>query len=265
MDEHKGEVNIHGHWFTWQEIFTFSLLMSALVATIAGIIGNNVVLSLSGILSLLLTFILYTFFFMRQTEKKLDEIITLSIKQREKDERVTVFLEETDGLRRLFEVIAERKIQRVRILSAGLNSRWVMIDRLLRAGVRVEVLAQDPITAIDKRDANQTLVNVQKLREIAHMHHSDLLIRLNVNVVSVRAVLLYEPDNQVKHLFFGWYTYIEQNTIVYGSQNPTLYLSSDSVSGRRLCEWVESLMDSTEKEARDVPDDNTLSPTQHKT
>src|SRR5436309_2262289 len=121
MDEHKGEVNIRGHWFTWQEIFTFSLLMAALVATIAGIIGNYIVLSLSSILSLLLTFILYTFFFMRQTEKKLNEIITLSIKQREKDEQVTVFLEETDGVRRLFEVVAERRIQKVRILCAGLN------------------------------------------------------------------------------------------------------------------------------------------------
>jgi hypothetical protein len=193
------------------------------------------------------------------------EVITLSIKRHEKDEELTVFMEETDAVSRLFEVVAERRVQKVRILSAGLGSRWIMIDRLIRAGVRVRVLAQDPNTAIDKRDASHTLDNVQQLLRVAHLQNTNLLIRLNVNVTTVRAVLLYEPNDRAKHLFFGWYTYSVRNTQVDGSPNPTLYVSSDSAIGSSLCEWVERLMDSAENEARDVPFDNTSSSTQHHT
>ena len=193
------------------------------------------------------------------------EVITLSTKRREKKEQMTIFLEETDAIGRLFEVVAQRRVYKARMLSAGLGSRWIMIDRLLRAGVRVRVLAQDPKTAIDKRDASHILDNVQQLLQGAQVQNADLLIRLNVNVATVRAVLLYEPSDQARHLFFGWYTYDKRNTTVEGSPNPTLYVSSDSAVGRRLCEWVERLMDSAENEARDVPVDNTSPSIQRRT
>ncbi len=193
------------------------------------------------------------------------EVITLSTKRYEKNEPLTVFIEETDAVSRLFEVVANRRVHRARALSAGMGSRWIMIDRLLRAGVRVQALAQDPNIAIDRRDASHTLDKVQQLLQIDHMQNANLLIRLNVNVVTVRAIILYEPHDRVRHLFLGWYTYVDRNTKVDGSSNPTLYVSSDSSIGGRLCEWVEGLMDSAENEARDIPVDNTSSSTQHKT
>jgi hypothetical protein len=193
------------------------------------------------------------------------EVITLSIKQQEKKEQLTIFIEETDAASRLFEVVAKRRIQMVRISSAGLSSRRVMIDQLLKARVRVRVLAQDPNTAIDRRDASHTLDNVQELLQVAHVQNANLLMRLNVNVATVRAILLYEPNDRARHLFFGWYTYGDQNTRIEGSQNPTLYVSSESAIGRRLCEWVERLLDSVENEARDVPVDKISPSTQDKT
>ena len=193
------------------------------------------------------------------------EVITLSTKRHEKDEQPTIFMEEIDAVSRLFEVVAEKRVRKVRILSAGLGSRFVVIEQLIKDGVSIQGLVQDPNTAIDKRDASHTIDNVQQLLHIAYLENANLLIRLNMNVATVRAVLLYEPHDRARHLFVGWYTYGERNTQVYGSHNPTLYASSDSAIGRRLCEWVERLMDSAENEARDVPDDNTLSSTQHKT
>ena len=193
------------------------------------------------------------------------EVITLSIKRHEKNEQPTIFIEEIDAVSRLFKIVAEKRVHKVRILSAGLGSRFVMIEQLIKEGIIVQGLVQDPNTAIDRRDASNTINVVQQLLNIAHLENANCLFRLNVNVATVRAVLLYEPHDRARHLFVGWYTYGNRNTLLYGSHNPTLYVSSDSASGRRLCEWVERLMDSAESEARDVPDDNTSSSTQHKT
>ncbi len=76
MDERKGDVKLFGRWFTWQEIFAYGILAAAIAATITGIIGNNIPLYLSSILVLLTTFILYVFYFMHQTEKKLETLHT---------------------------------------------------------------------------------------------------------------------------------------------------------------------------------------------
>ncbi len=74
MAQHDDKVNIFGHPFTWQELSTITLLLAALIAAIAGIIGNNTILYLSSSLFLLSTFISYTFFFMRQTEINLNKL-----------------------------------------------------------------------------------------------------------------------------------------------------------------------------------------------
>ena len=193
------------------------------------------------------------------------EVIALSTIRHEKNEHPTIFIEEIDAVNRLFKVVEEKRVRKVRILSAGLGSRFVMIEQLIKDGVSVQVLAQDPSTAIDTRDASNTIIVVQQLLNIAHLENSNCLFRLNVNVATVRAVLLYEPNDRARHLFIGWYTYGHRNTQLYGSHNPTLYVSSDSVSGRRLCDWVERLMASAENEARDIPDDRISSTTQDKT
>src|SRR2546421_11885587 len=79
------------------------------------------------------------------------EVITLSIKRHDKNEQPTIFIEENDAVNRLFKVIAEKRVRRVRILSGGLGSRFAMIEQLIKEGIRVQTLVQDPNTAIDKR------------------------------------------------------------------------------------------------------------------
>jgi len=74
MEQHDDKVKLFGHHYTWQELFTITLLLAALIAAIAGIIGNNAILYMSSILFLLSTFVLYMFFFMRQAETKLNNL-----------------------------------------------------------------------------------------------------------------------------------------------------------------------------------------------
>jgi hypothetical protein len=189
------------------------------------------------------------------------EVIILSIKRRDKSEQPIIFIDEIDAMDRLYKLVDEKRVRKVRILSGGLQSRFAMIEHFIKEGVRIQCIVQDPNTAIDKRDSTHTIATVQQLLDLAHLEKADCLFRLNANVATVRAALLYEPNNRARHLFVGWYTYSNRNTQLYGSHNPTLYYSSDSISGRRLCDWVEKIMDSAESEARDVPEKNTSSTT----
>jgi hypothetical protein len=54
--------------------------------------------------------------------------------------------------------------------------------------------------------------------------------------------LLDEAYGGMKHVFVGWYTYSKNNTLVMGSQNPTIYASTRSDFGKQLGTWVEKIV-----------------------
>ncbi|MGB8657926.1 MAG: hypothetical protein WCE90_09105 [Candidatus Zixiibacteriota bacterium] len=182
------------------------------------------------------------------------EIVIVTVRKGKKKESFQVFTEESDAQARIFKLIETKQIERARILSAGLGSRRLLISRLAGDGIDVEVLAQDPDTAIDKRDAQQTIELIHLIKgDIGSEMLSHLHLLFHRNVSSLRAVILYEVRSRIKHLFLGWYAYYDNNSIIRGSHHPTIYVSTKNQEGRKLSKWIESMIDEEKKDGRRVP------------
>jgi hypothetical protein len=180
------------------------------------------------------------------------EIVLLLTQQSSTNQQFEIFMEESLAQEKMFELIEQGSIARARILSAGMNSRRLLIARLAKAGVAVQVLAQDPDSAIDKVDAQRTLDTIALIRDdVGEAYLSNLNISFHLGLATLRVVILYEKNSNIKHLFLGWYNY--RNGQVYGSHNPTIYIATRTHKLLKFSEWVDMMVDIDAKGARKVP------------
>jgi hypothetical protein len=151
-----------------------------------------------------------------------------------------VYTDEIDAQAKIFEVTGSRRIESATILSAGLSSRRALVTRLVQAGVTVKVLAQDPKTSVDRSDARRTLDTIELIKMDCASLQGHLELYFHEDLASLRAVVLRERSNGVKHAFVGWYTYRESNSQVIGSSHPTLYFDTRQDGGRSVIDWIEA-------------------------
>lgn len=150
--------------------------------------------------------------------------------------------------------IADRgKVKEVQILSSGLTTRQIMIARLLQKGIRVQVLMQDPLTALDKRDKDRIHTALEWIEHHGKYVRSGLFdARFHINVSTVRAIIVCEESPDVKHIFVSWYYYINKNTKVHGDINPTIYCTTLSKQGAKIYEWLATVIEKDLRESRKI-------------
>lgn len=187
------------------------------------------------------------------------EIVLLLTKQVSNHQGFEIYMEESLAQEKMFELLEQEGIAKARIVSAGMNSRRLLIARLARAGIPVQVLAQDPDIAIDRVDAKRTFDTIELIRDdVGEAHLENLSIRLNPNLATLRVVILYEKNSNIKHVFLGWYSY--RNGRVYGSHHPTIYFATKSYTVLKFSEWLDMMVDTYAKDAREVPSINPDTP-----
>lgn len=181
------------------------------------------------------------------------EIVILLTQKDRSSDTVIVLGEENDAQAKIFEILKLREIERATIISAGLGSRRFLIDALRKAGVRLLVIAQDPETAIDKHDA-ELMPDIIELIKADNNDKNPSMLSLffNRNPSTLRAVILYESKSHICHAFLGWYTYHSPDFKIHGSHNPIIYLTSRSMQGRKIIDWIEYWLKQNESEIRKV-------------
>lgn len=169
------------------------------------------------------------------------ELLLFTARKDSTSEEFQLFSVEGETQSKVIDLIDGKLIKQVSILSSGLGSRTSLVSSILRKTIPVDILVQSPETAVDNKDAAKLHENVEWIRfNAGEKSFSNLTVRLNPNVSTVRAIILYEAHTEVKHLFFGWYTYLNQ--AVSGSPNPTFYATNQNPRGRAVLEWIENII-----------------------
>jgi hypothetical protein len=131
------------------------------------------------------------------------------------------------------------RVSSVQILSSGLTTRQIMVANLLKKGIHVQALLQDPLTALDKKDKDRVATALGWIEHHRESIRSGLLdARFHINVSTVRAIIVTEEVSDTKHIFLSWYYYLNKNTKVQGEINPTIYCTTLSKQGSRMYEWL---------------------------
>ncbi len=150
----------------------------------------------------------------------------------------------------LVEEISERiKPSEVIVLSSGLTTRQEMIVNLIKKGIRVQSLIQDPETALDEMDKTRIQTALNWIR--THTDNSKLFDpRFHYNISTVRAIIINAADTNVKHIFVSWYVYSEKNSTIRGDANPTIYCTSESKQGEKISIWLNQVIEKNLRESR---------------
>ncbi len=162
----------------------------------------------------------------------------VSVRQKESGVRV---IEEDEVVQEINSRVVEGKISSVKMLSAGIASRVTLIAWLVNQGIRVQVLTQDPNTAIDKSDAARLAKNVDTVISGVFIEQNKGLldIRSYLGTASTRCVILYNKQNKPDYVYVGWYTYHERGKKLRGFINPTVACDPHSKWGERLTMFAE--------------------------
>jgi len=150
--------------------------------------------------------------------------------------------------------LADRvKLKDAQVLSSGLTTRQIMIAKLLQRGIHVQVLMQDPSTALDKDDKDRVQNALKWIKHHSKFVQSGLFdARYHINISTVRAIILTEADTEVKHIFLSWYHYENKNRSVYGDTNPTICCTTLSKQGGRIYEWLKTVYEKDLRESRKI-------------
>jgi hypothetical protein len=137
------------------------------------------------------------------------------------------------------------------MLSAGIGTRSALIAELVNKGIVVEVLAQDPATAVDKADAQRFPKSVEDLLMLVRdpRLYSLVELRCYVGLAGLRTLVGYDSNGKVLLLQVGWYTYRNRGTTLGGVVNPTIVAAPDSAAGQRLLAFAEAEFDRCSLEA----------------
>lgn len=159
---------------------------------------------------------------------------------RQRESGVRVMMED-EVMQEINSRVIEGKTSSVRILSAGIASRVTLIAWLANQGIRVQVLTQDPNTAIDKSDAARLEKNIDTVLSGVFIDQNRKLldIRCYPGTASTRCIILIDKQNRPGRVYVGWYTYHEHGKRLRGYPNPTIACDSHSKWGERLAVFAE--------------------------
>jgi hypothetical protein len=238
------------------------------ILTVIGAVIVTFAIELEGltpekIIVILLGFIIGNMLFERiaVTEKTNETLETVSdavqkiVSRSENAQNFVFFTNDTDATSMMRIISSKKPLEKVEILSSGLTSRQEIIPQWLNANIPVNALVQDIETALDKKDRDHIVSAVDWIHRQAADKFNLFEMRFHVNVATVRAVVLHEKQNQVKHVFISWYFYYNANKKVEGVSNPTIYCSTTSQQGFELYNWIDKVIQLNRKESRPI---NTL-------
>ena len=184
---------------------------------------------------------------------KTTAVAVSEIKRAVEETEMTVINDDAKIQSMVLDLAERRRIKDVKILSSGLTTRKVMVERLLEKGIQVLALIQDPETALDKQDKRRVYDAVEWIQ-----HHQDLIksglfdARFHIDVSTVRAIVLSEQDTDVKHIFVSWYYYAQKNTRVHGDINPSIRCTTESKQGADIYKWLMKVFEKDLKESRKI-------------
>lgn len=163
------------------------------------------------------------------------EVVILLAQRDRVESKFEIFEQDVAAQTRILELIEQKPFDKVTILASGLASRRLIVAPLIKKGIQVEVLVQDPETSLDKQDIQRLKEAIDWIRiDVGEEYLEKLNLRYHVNIASLRAIVLYESHSKIRHVFLGWYIYTQQNTAVRGSQHPTIYITTRSSQGGLL-------------------------------
>ncbi len=177
----------------------------------------------------------------------------LDIKNAVETVEMNVVVDDTEVTDMILKLADHVKLKDVQVLSSGLTTRQIMIAKLLQKGIHVQVLMQDPSTALDKDDKDRVQNALKWIKHHSKFVQSGLFdARYHINVSTVRAIILTEADTEVKHVFLSWYHYENKNRSVYGDTNPTICCTTRSKQGRNIHEWLKTIYEKDLRESRKI-------------
>lgn len=164
-----------------------------------------------------------------------------------------VISDDTTITERILKLSDQVRLKEAQILSSGLTSRQILIAKLLQKGISVQVLIQDPSTALDKEDPDRIRTALKWVKHHSRFIEAGLFdARYHVNVSTVRAIILTEAMTEVKHIYLSWYHYEDRNTKVYGDTNPTIHCTTLSKQGSKVYEWLRKIYERNLRESRKI-------------
>jgi len=121
------------------------------------------------------------------------EIVVLLANRKNTENEIEVFADDTDAQTKILELTKQIPISKAVILSSGLASRRLIISPFAKSGVKVEIFAQDPETAVDERD-------IQRLQSAIDWIKFDIGDKFltNLDMLFVVRALYWTVFNQVR-------------------------------------------------------------------
>ena len=140
-----------------------------------------------------------------------------------------ILIPESNVQKKTRELLLEGSVSSVDFLTAGFASRKVMIiDILRRIKKPVRVAIQHPEKAVTESEKLSTVKALNDIvTEIKHDHfaRNNLKFRLYSDHPSLRLTLIRDKDGKPISAILGWYIYREDNTLLWGSRNPSILIS----------------------------------------
>jgi hypothetical protein len=192
------------------------------------------------------------------SEKTSDAVVNISdwvrqlVARMESPQDFIHFGSDADASEMMRTISANKTLEKVEILSSGLTSRQGIIPVWLNAGVPVEAIVQDPATALDKKDKEHVVSATDWIYRQAAKNFNLLEVKLHINISTVRAVILHERKNQIKHVFVSWYYYYNANKKIMGVMNPTMYCSTATKQGNELYLWLAKVIQNNRQESQKI-------------
>jgi hypothetical protein len=143
------------------------------------------------------------------------------------DNTMKVFRSEAELQTEIKRLITAKDIHKVQLISAGVVSRRELIVDCLRAKVSVQLVVQNPdicVSNIEKITTIKALHDIVAQVESDKLANTDLQIRFYNDRASMRLIILKDRTDLSACAFLGWYTYLEQNTLIQGSTYPSLFV-----------------------------------------
>lgn len=171
------------------------------------------------------------------------EILYISFPKRPHVLPFQSYATEQKALVPFLEALKESKPDSVDFFSAGLSSRYQLIQELIDDQIPVRVLVQDQRQGVDKVDAERLKEMLQLIvQSVPEKAEKFLEIRALNRVATLRAVIANRRQSAYIEALFSWYTYDSHGTLI-GHSNPSIYIRPVPSEGQLIAEYLRRKFD----------------------